>query len=298
MKIFIGKISKLILVFLILVSGISYLSLYILKHSSFYKSSFLVNDVSQEEFDYIILGASEGLTTLNTKHIDSILDFEGLNLSMDDTSMSSHYLMLQHFLAEKKKTNYCILVSSPKGFDLQKNNANNNDYRFLMYNDRSYVSGYYNQFSDRKSKIMYYSKWIPFLGLSYYNAELFYPSLVALTNNNKRNRFDNKGNYSYPNSGIEDKLIDQREEIHVQFSNSFFSRIQELCKENDIELICYLPPVKTRKAVLGSTPFKVVDHSDELNNVKYFFDERHVNSSGRDLASLHFVEDFIKIANK
>ena len=153
MKLFLKKISTLFFVFIVLAMIMSFGSLYILRQSSFYKSSFLVNQVPQDNFDYVILGASDGLTTLNTKVVDSILSIEGLNLSMDDTSLSSHYLMLQHFLAEGKQTNYCVLVASALGFDTNPKALSNNDYRFLMYNNRPYVSDYFRQFSDRDAKI-------------------------------------------------------------------------------------------------------------------------------------------------
>lgn len=292
MKLFLKNIGALFIVFIVLVMILSFGSLYFLRHSSFYKSSFLVNQVPQDNFDYIILGASDGLTTLDTKVIDSVLAVEGLNLSMDDTSLSSHYLMLQHFLAEGKQTKYCILVSSASGFDTYTNTLNNNDYRFLMYNNRPYVSDYYKQFTDARANILYYSKWMPQLGVSYYNAELFYPSLVSLLQPEKRNHFDDKGNFTYPVLNKEHLEITEFKAVSVEFLNPYVKQINALCDENNIELVCYVPPHTSKKAVINSTEYRVINHSTTLTNTSYFYDEIHVNSIGRRISSLNFSEAF------
>ena len=176
MRIFIKKISIFSVCFIGIAMALSFGSLWVLKKSSFYKPAFLTNQINQKSFDYIVLGASNGLTTLNTKLIDSLLNTTGINLSMDDTSVSSQYLMLQHFLAEGKSTKYCVLASSPSSFDFKNNNISDNDYRFLMYVNRPYVSDYYKQFSGRNARLLYNSKWAPVLGVSYYNACLLYTS--------------------------------------------------------------------------------------------------------------------------
>ena len=295
MKLFLKKISTLFIAFIVLAVIMSFGSLYMLRQSSFYKSSFLVNDVSQDRFEYIILGASDGLTTLNTKVIDSTLSIEGINLSMDDTSLSSHYLMLQHFLAEEKQTNYCVLVASASGFDTHTNTLNNNDHRFLMYNSRSYVSDYYKQFQDTNAKILYYSKWMPPLGVSYYNAELFYPSLVAIIKPEIRNHFDEKGNFSYPILNAKDQAITEFTDESVEFSNPYVKQIKELCDEHNIKLICYIPPNESKQAISNSTTYEVINHSNVLKNSKYFYDEIHVNSLGRQISSINFAETFINI---
>jgi hypothetical protein len=253
--------------------------------------------VPQDNFDYIILGASDGLTTLNTKVIDSVLSVEGINLSMDDTALSSHYLMLQHFLAEGKRTKYCILVSGVSGFDFKNSTMNDNDYRFLMYSNRTYVSHYYKQFPDKRAKMLYYSKWIPMLGMSYYNAELFYPSLVSIVNPKKRNRFDKKGNYTYPVINDEDNVITSFEDISIEFSNPFIKKIKTLCEENSIKLICYIPPNESKKVIANSSKYHIINHSNTLKNTKYFYDEIHVNTLGREISSINFALDLKETTN-
>lgn len=292
MKLFLKKFSILFLSFILLATVLSYAGFWALRQSDFYKPSFLANAVNQEEFDYIILGASNGLTTLNTTVIDSMLVTEGINLSMDDTAVSSQYLMLQHFLAEGKRTKYCILASSPYSFDFKSNAINDNDYRFLMYANRSYVSDYYKQFSSRRARLMYHSKWIPALGMSYYNAELFYPSLISLVNPKKRNRFDEKGNYGYPFVKTKAEAITDFEAVEIRFSNNFVKKIKTLCDANAIELIFYISPIQAKEAVINVSGYHVINHSNELRNTKYFNDEIHVNALGRKASSINFAKAF------
>lgn len=298
MTLFLKKFGVLFLGFIGLTTALSCGSLWCLRQSSFYKPTFLANNIQETKFDYVILGASNGLTTLNTKVIDSMLSSEGINLSMDDTGVSSQYLMLQHFLAVGKQTKFCILASSPSSFDLGRHEVNDNDYRFLMYSNQPYVSEYYKQFSGNRANILYYSKWMPVLGVSYYNAELFYPSLLSVLDSKKRNRFDEKGNYTYPISDNTDEIMTDFEDMPIHFSNDFIKKIKTLCDKNGIKLICYISPIKTKKAITNLADYSVINHSNALTNSKYFYDEIHVNSLGRQASSINFANVFKEIIKK
>jgi hypothetical protein len=273
-------------------------SLWSLRNGSFYKPSYLVNSVDEDSFDYIVLGASTGLTSLNTKIIDSILGFNGLNLSMDDTSLSSQYLMLKHFIAQGKTTNYCILAPSVRSYESKRNTLNDNDYRFLMYVNQPYVSDYYRDFNGTRANVLYLSKWLPTVGVSYYNAELFYPSLLSLLSPDRRNRFDERGNYSYPIVASKHELIKVFDSIAIGFSNPFVSKIEELCKIHNIKLICYLSPMEGKNAVLESNLYSVINHVALIKDRHYFNDAIHVNYLGNRLASKEFAKDFSFFINR
>ena len=116
MKKFIFKILVFGILFMVLANFLSYLVLFQLKKSNFYKPQFLANGVFQKNFDYVVLGSSTGLTTLDTKIIDSITGKKGLNISLDDSSLSSHYLMLQHFYKLDKKNKSLNFSSNAVGF--------------------------------------------------------------------------------------------------------------------------------------------------------------------------------------
>ncbi|WP_162919920.1 hypothetical protein [Hanstruepera ponticola] len=284
----------LILIGAFLVSYIiSHASLWLLRQSHFYKPSYLTNGIKQTDFDYIILGASTGLTTLNTHTIDSVLHTEGLNLSVDDTALPSQYLMLQHFLAQGKRTDYCILAPNPKNYNTRIHTLSDNDYRFIMYANRPYVNGYYKLFSGTRANILKHSSWLPVLGVSYYNAELLYPSLYSFIKPKSHNRFDDKGNYTYPNKSFIDSPIKSFKPSSITFENEYVQKIKDLCDLHGITMICYITPMKGLKALVDNKNYHIINHSDLLKNSSFFHDIIHINTSGRKKASLQFAADFL-----
>jgi hypothetical protein len=292
MLVFIKKTGFIIIIFVGLTTLISLASLWSLRQSSFYKPSFLVNTIQEKEFDYIIVGSSTGLTTLNTKVIDSTLQTNGLNLSMDDTALSSQYLMLQHFLAQGKTTAFCILAPSTKDYEVENNELSGNDYRFLPYITNTYVSSYFRQYSSQPARLLRASKWLPILGVSYYNTEIFYPSLLTLIQPTKRNRFDDRGNYTYPKNKEIDTPINEFKVLPIAFKNPYLEKMKALCARHNIKLICYFPPIKGAKVVVNETGFTLINHSAILKNETYFYDTFHVNYIGRQVSSAHFSNSF------
>jgi len=133
---------------------------------------------------------------------------------------------------------------------------------------------------------------MPMIGMSYYNAELFYPSLVSLLKPDKRNRFDEKGNYSYPMFHAKDKDIKSFKEFPIKFSNQFVEKIRDLCRAHNVRLICYVSPMKGERAIIQSSNYNVINHSDALINTKYFHDVIHLNSLGRYQSSINFSNAF------
>ncbi|HEU4496907.1 MAG TPA: hypothetical protein VFR70_07635, partial [Flavobacterium sp.] len=201
MKKFLKKILIYGLLVFIFLNAAACCSLYFLRNSSFYKPSFLTHEIAENKFDYVVVGSSIGLTSLNTILIDSITNQSGLNLCIDDTSIASNYLMLQHFYKRGKKTKFCILSISHWDLAVEKPALNNNDYRFLPYFCDDFVYQYYRDLEPGYFKPLALSHYFPAIGVCYYNTEIFYPSILAALQPDRRNRFDEKGNYYYPESG-------------------------------------------------------------------------------------------------
>jgi len=293
MKQFLKHIGILLACFLILATIVSVGGLWSLSKSTFYKSSFVTNGLKKSNYDYIVLGSSVGLTTLNTQLIDSINHIKGVNLSMDDTGMSSHYLMLQHFLAEGKTTNYCVLAPGIGSLQNRKAQSGNNDYRFLMFTNRVYVQDYFNAPNQKQSqdKILAVSRYLPFVGVSYYSTEILFPSLAALINPNKRNRFDANGNYTYPKRNK--KFSEENKKTrNVELSHPYLEKIEKLCLQNNIELIYYFSPIWNQEVNYPKSTINVIDHTSILSDASLFYDDIHVNSEGRKMISKMFASEF------
>lgn len=288
MKLFLKNIVKYSVFVFLLMQFFSYTSLYILRKSAFYKPSFLVNQVGTEKFDYIIIGSSTGLTTLNSIQIDSITSFNGINLSMDDTSMGSHYLMLEHFFALNKQTNYCILTVSDFNMDKVDFEMSGNDYRFLPFISEPYVYDYFKTYEEGLIKPLKSSKYLPFIGVGYYNMEVIYSSLFATFKPEKRNRFDLKGNYRFPNKDLNTER--NFEKVSFRVNNPFFEKIVLLCKQNNVKLVVYQPPIYQRQTYSLDSIKNFINHSNILKDKQYFVDFLHVNEQGRKKATEAFAK--------
>lgn len=296
MKKFLLKISIYGFVSFVAFNTLSWGCLWFLRNSSFYKPEFLTHEIKETNFDYIIIGSSIGLTTLNTVQIDASLKINGLNLSIDDTSLNSNYLMLEHFYHQNKKTKYCVLAVSYWDMANENPPLNNNDYRFLPYISEDYVVDYYNKYETDCFKPLTLSRYFPFIGVAYYNTEIFYTSIVAAISPEKRNRFDSRGNYSYPEIGnIKSK---SKEIIHTQWKNPSLNEISQLCKNNNTQLIIYQAPALAASIKNNNNTFSIINHSDLIVKGDCFFDDIHLSGKGRKVATEYFIRDFEQLLIK
>ncbi|MGL2966833.1 hypothetical protein [Flavobacterium sp. XGLA_31] len=296
MKKFLLKIALYTLALLLFFNAVAWCSLYFLRNSSFYKPEFLTHEVKENQFDYIIIGSSIGLTSLNTVQIDSTLKTTGLNLSIDDTSINSNYLMLEHFYHQNKKAAYCILAVNYWDLANEKPTLSDNDYRFLPFVNEAYVFDYYSELETGYFKPLTWSHYMPFVGVGYYNTEVFYSSVLAAVHPEKRNRFDAKGNYSYPNNGeVKSK---NKTMTTLEWKNPFIKRIQQLCDKNHTQLIIYQAPNFSVSIKNNQANFVLINHSDLITKPNLFYDELHLNEGGRKLATQAFANDFDRLRIK
>lgn len=290
MKKFLLHILKYGLIVFIGINAIAWLNLYFLRNSSFYKPSFLTHEVKQSHFDYVIIGSSIGLTTLDTKQIDSLTNKKGINLSIDDTAISSNYLMLQHFFKQGKKTQFCVLALSHWDLALEHPVLNNNDYRFLPFVSNDYVYDYYKNCEKGYFKPLTLSKYMPAIGVCYYNSEVFYTSIVAAIQPNKKNRFDENGNYFYPETAeVPEKELTS---IELKWKNPYIQKISDLCKENNTQLIIYQAPIYKTTIINHNAKYPFINHSAILNDKLFFYDNIHVNYKGKNVSSALFAKAF------
>ncbi len=290
MKKFLLHILKYGLIVFIGINAIAWLNLYFLRNSSFYKPSFLTHEVKQSHFDYVIIGSSIGLTTLDTKQIDSLTNKKGINLSIDDTAISSNYLMLQHFFKQGKKTQFCVLALSHWDLALEHPVLNNNDYRFLPFVSNDYVSDYYQNCEKGYFKPLTLSQYMPAIGVCYYNTEVFYTSIVAAIQPNKKNRFDENGNYFYPETAeVPEKELTS---IELKWKNPYIQKISDLCKENNTQLIIYQAPIYKTTIINHNAKYPFINHSAILNDKLFFYDDIHVNYKGKNVSSALFAKAF------
>jgi hypothetical protein len=293
MKRFLIKSTIYILILLVAGNVISFILLAGLRSSEFYKPYFLKAAMSeQEQLDYIILGSSRGLTSINSIQIDSILNTNGLNLSMDDTDLKSHLLMLNHFFKSGYSSEHIILTLDASNFTKTDLTLGNNDYRFAGYHHKKYVTEHFQKYETGLVKPLSMVSINPLASLSYYNLELALPSLLTILKPTYRNKFDHKGNYSYPNSK-KFKNLNETTRQKLSINNPLVSEIASLCKQHNSELVIYIAPYSNTDITVVDTTYKVINHSNSLDSDTHlFYDNIHVNKKGRASATVLFAQAF------
>lgn len=268
--------------------------LVILGKGSFYKPQYMQNHFVDEKLDYLILGSSLGLTTLDANQIDSALNLNGYNASMDDTDLSVHLMVLEEFCRVNPAPDFVVLSVSPYDLRAEKVEISDNAYRFLTYTDSPIVKSYFSQKDDTFLGVFRNYQIIPFVSVAYFNKEIIFPALLSIVKPDYQYRFDEKGNYSYPKRSGDKELVSEFSSINYHIGNQKFQEIVEFCNSRNINLIVYQSPIYDQTIVDDSIP-KVglfVNHSSFLTEKEFFYDNIHVNSEGRFLCTQDFIEKF------
>ena len=261
-----------------------------------FKPSFILRYFSKENrnFDYVLMGPSTGLRGTDTRIIDSVFQKKGFNLSMDDSSYGAQYLMLEHFLHNGFTTKTLILLLIPERMNTEHEIIYNNEFYFLPY---IWEQPVYNYFVEKESgfmKIRSYTKYLPILGVSYYNQQLFFSSLASAVNPHYKHHFDENGNetYAIPNVPFEKKLkVDT-----LLFSNKDAKKIEALCKQNGIKLIYYYSPQYMEIIEKPKLNDRIIIDNGFSNQKNLFQDKYHLNVEGRRVATLALC-DSLRLRN-
>lgn len=295
MKDFLIKISKYSFIAFILVNILSYFSLFMLSKSEFYKPSYLVNHFDKNsQFDMVVLGSSRGLTTIDTKRFDKLMKSKSVNLSVDDTSLPSHFLMLKHFFANGFKAKRVVLTLDTQSFLKSDKVLNDNDYRFAPFLFKNYTHNYYSEYEKENFKKLSLSRYFPVIGVSYYNVELFIPSIYSVFDSKKRNRFDEFGNYTYPKRvfSFSGKTKDEFRVV----SNPLLLEMKKMCDAHQASLVIYIAPIRGKRIhITTELAVRLINHSNILDEDQYYYDVIHVNDEGRKLATDKLAKELRKI---
>ena len=289
------KFSVWVALLFAVANGLAALSLFALSRSAFYKPSFLVNTFdTKEPFAYIVLGSSRGLTTLDTKQIDSKLGIRGINLSVDDTSLPTHLLMAKHFFESGYHSDLVILALDSGSYENEYLARSTNDYRFLPFVNRPYVRHYFEKSKSSFFDSLSLSRYLPLFGVSYYNLETIGPSIIATLFPQKRNRFDSSGNLTYPKTKAP-AASPNKKMVKLQLTNPQLTKLERYVNSHNAELILYTAPYQDIEIQCIDAYFNLINHSNLLKDANYFYDSIHVNKAGRELATKAFIEAFDKI---
>ncbi|NVJ86782.1 MAG: hypothetical protein HWE15_10790 [Algoriphagus sp.] len=294
MKKFLIQLSKYFLIIALIANLLALMSNFLLKRSSIFKASFLVNNFEPEQaFDYFIIGSSRGLTSIGSEEIDQKLTTKGINLSQDDTGLPSQLLMAKHFFESGFQSSYCILVLDEPDFEHSSMQINDNDYRMAPYLQREYIYDYFRKRERGIIRPYTLGKYVPAVLYAYYNTELFIPSLFTLFRPNYRHRFDKYGNYTYPDNQLntQNELL-KPIQIQKNISNPLLHTFEEYLRAKGCQLILYVAPYQGRELIIQNEfDIPLINHSSILLENSDFYDPIHLNNKGKIVASSFLAEE-------
>jgi hypothetical protein len=277
---------------LMALQAISAMLLFFLGKGTFYKPQFLHNHFKNVSLDYYLIGSSTGLTTLNTSLIDRELNVNGINASMDDTDLSVHLLMIKEFLQYNPPPKKLILCINPWDINKNETEISTNAYRFLTYSNSPHVRAYLKDKDRTSLGILKNANWMPFAAIMYFNKEIIFPALFSIINPTYRNRFDEKGNYSYPNNKESAHMDTLQNKYSYDINSKYYHQIIELCNKNKMDLIVYQSPIAAESVLNKQLPgvLRYINHSDFIYSPNFFYDGIHVNALGREACTLDFID--------
>ena len=301
MKKFLRYTFTLLLVAFLLAEGIGFFLMHRLAHSNFYKTT-VANRQSGAQYNYVVVGSSRALTTINTVQLDAMLSTSGYNFSIDDTGIETHYLMLQHLKACGIRYKTLVLAVDIAAAVGAKSPApslaiNDNDHRFLPFINRTYVHQYFAARKAHGGRLYTINRALPFVGLGYFNVELLWPAVMATLQPSRYYRSDSSGNFSYPSNTNANKLaLRSSDTVVLQYKNVHLQNIRDFCESNGIQLVMYYSPTQGR--VLSPTPPQVwlanerfLNYCSTIGDADMFYDAQHVNSKGREKMTRLLAQD-------
>ncbi|MEN2280732.1 hypothetical protein AAGF08_01240 [Algoriphagus sp. SE2] len=297
MKKFVIKSILYLFITLVIANVLAYIGLRILGKSDFFKTTYLVHHFPEgQAFDMAVFGSSRSLAAIDTKLIGESTGGLAVNFSMDYTALPSSLLMLEHFYAQGYTANWVVVSLDLPDFEESKTTISENDHRFLPYISNKYIRDYFLKYEEGNMiKPISISKYFPVLGFAYYNMELLAPAAQALIKPTFKYRFDELGNYQYPDYLAQQEMPEPRY-FKTSLSNPVLKKIADLTKKNGSKLIIYIGPyLRDDISVNPNVSYRVINHSRLINEPKYFSDYIHVVNSGKKLATESFIEDFHKI---
>lgn len=232
--------------------------------SNFFKLGSLIKNEEKSNF---ILGSSSALTGIDTKMLGS----SWRNYSMDNTTLIYQRCLLNYLLENNVDIDTLILCIDE--FARRESNLTVNSYRYLPLLNYTHVFDSLFVLNQLR-----FNRFLPLYKYVSFNSELLYPGVFSLIRPNFRYRYDSLGDFIYPYGDNFIKDFDHLESI--SFSEPLeLSRIKKICSKEGIKLFVVILPRKDFR-VLNVSP-DILDFSQRVNRNDLFYDDKHLNYSGR-----------------
>lgn len=270
------------------------------KKASSSKIQWLYN-IEDKEYDFAVHGSSRSYTGVDVGEIENGTGYKGINIAVDGSSITDHYLILKIFLGNNNKIKRLYLQVDPWSCGSEKP-ADFATPKFFPYLSEEVVFNHYKDFGFK----WYAYRYIPFLRYAEYNSLWGVHQYINNAYNLSPENFDKDGGRMYKNNAFKDENENELREVKFDLSNDYvyLNNIISLCKKNNIDLILFTAPIsniiineKYNRNTLAFEELMIkkgvsYENFGHIygNKTKFFVDPVHLNPPG--------VKDFsIRIRN-
>ncbi|HAE31467.1 MAG TPA: hypothetical protein DCF89_10145 [Flavobacteriales bacterium] len=260
-----------------------------------------------ENLDYAVLGASRAYNVIDINTIDLTAGLTGLNLGERGAGYAECYILLEHFLRKNSTKLLVLSLDYPSLKSVESYSYPFKEYAFLPQFEEDSIEFVFQDVLPphkfwmykfvKASKYMEFNSKYPFYdNLIHFGIEQEYQKIEQ----SKGSKLVNK------NQRVEGFNTQDMEEItgKVQFNKldlRYLRKIIQLCKSNDIELLCYSAPLykdlyfargyeninNQIDSLAASWDFEWNDYSfiPLSQQEEYFADNSHLNQAGAKIFS-------------
>ena len=288
MKQFFKRLSLLVLASLVFFWLLDLGFTYVFKKGYYTKIQWLYT-LENKNYDFAIHGNSRAFTTVDIPVIEKATGKNGINISVDGSSIPDQYLMLKIFLKNGNKIKKLYLQVDP----FSSNTEEIFDFaipKFLPYIKDPMVFDHFKQFG----KEWYAYRYVPFYRYAKYNTlwgihEVLIDNFKILPQD-----FDKYGDFFYPNVNYKgpDSLRHMTFDLNGKYK--FLNQIIELCKLNNVELILFTAPVadiildkgyyanaENFKKLMQNKAVSYYNYGDLYgHDPKFFYNQIHITKDG------------------
>lgn len=245
--------------------------------------------MKHQEFDFALNGSSRAYTTVNIESIEQETKLNGINISVDGSTITDQYLMLKIFLENNNTLKKLYLQVDPWSTNMEQI-SHFAIPKFFPYLKEETVFEHFKQFGAK----WYAYRYIPFFRYAEYNTIWGGHQLLNDMFHLFPQDFDEDGCYFYTETEYRGtkELQDLRYEIDGKYK--FLNQIITLCDNYDIELILFTAPVANirinEEYMANMEQFRLMMEGKGVkyfnfghiygNEVKNFTDEIHLNPYG------------------
>jgi hypothetical protein len=294
----------------------------VFKNGTYNKSQWL-NHIHDQQYDYIIHGSSRAYTTLNVGKLNKETGLKGLNISVDGSWIADQKLMLEMFLDKGNKMKKLYLQIDP--WAVNKDSMSHFAIpKFFPYLKEDLVFNHYKDYGAQ----WYAYRYVPFYRYAEFNSTWGIHQVLVDMFNLMKPDFDEYGGHFYTETTYRGSIKMGDPSVQNYFFSpikldkygkpeldengkskpaelKYLNKIIDICKKNNIELICFTAPVSNVNAdeayrknidelrkILESKEVKYYDFAPVYaTQFDHFTDEIHLNPKG--VAAFH--EEFKKI---